>query len=291
MPETTSCTMGRRMATLACLVLLGSSLGSCATRSVRSPVIDRFGIQVDLVRQVSGFTTQTRGFEHPTIISVRRMTHILNAIEVETHNEGGGTIRQPAFHPDIVARTAQAMVEALAKAGPDQEIGVQAIRKEMRLGVFHRKYLTSCLAYVDDGNLYLLLRRVDWLIPRKKEGDRLPKPRRNERPMDFRVVGGDHIFYAGPQTLEIDWQNSVFKTAYRLPGSTRGTKRHREVIDRSTIPIDEQEAAIAGENRVALDELSPEQLRALADLEEDRRQGLITEPAYQRAKRQLLRRR
>jgi len=42
---------------------------------------------------------------------------------------------------------------------------------------------------------------------------------------------------------------------------------------------------------VGLDRLPPEQLRALADLEEDRREGRITETAYQRERRQLLRKR
>lgn len=278
-----------RFAVLASLILLGSLLGGCVTRSVRTPIIDRVGIQVALVRQVKGFTTQPRGYEHPSIISVERMAHILNAIEVETSGKGVGTVRQPAFHPEIVERTARAVAEALAEAGPDQDIAVQVVRKEMRLGIFNKKYLTSFLAYVKEGYLYLLLRRVDWLVPQSDLDGSLPKPRRDYSPMQFRVVAGEHLFYAGPQALEIDWQNPVFRAAYRLPGSTRGMTRRREIIDRSPIPQDEQNAATDRENSVAIDELTPDQLRALADLEEDRREGRITELAYQRAKRQLLR--
>jgi hypothetical protein len=61
------------------------------------------------------------------------------------------------------------------------------------------------------------------------------------------------------------------------------------VLYQSDVPADEfgDEAGGATE----FDDLSPEQLRALADLEEDRRQGRITEPAYQRARRELLRKR
>ena len=280
-----------RFAVLATWILVGSLLGGCVTRSVRTPIIDRVGIQVALVRQVKGFTTQPRGYEHPSIISVERMAHILNAIEVETSGKGVGTVRQPAFHPDIVERTAQAVAEALAEAGPDQDIAIQVVRKEMRLGVFNKKFLTSFLAYLKEGYLYLLLRRVDWLVPQSDLDGSLPKPRRDYSPMKFRVVAGEHLFYAGPQALEIDWQNPIFRAAYRLPGSTRGTTRRREIIDRSPIPQDEQNAATDRENSVAIDELTPDQLRALADLEEDRREGRITELAYQRAKRQLLRRR
>jgi hypothetical protein len=280
-----------RFTSLACLILLGGMLGGCATRSVRTPIINRSGIQVDLVREVKGFTTQPRGFEHPAIISKERLTHIFNAVEIETRAKQGGDIRQPAFHPEIVERTAQAVAEAFGKAGPDQDVGVQVVRKEMRLGVFNEKFLTTFLAYIDEGHLYLFLNRVEWLVPQQNEKDPLPKPRRDYSPMDFRIVVGEHLFYAGPQLVEVDWQNPVFQTSYRLPGSSGGTKRRREVLEQSPIPQQERDAAFAGEGTVAIDELSPAQLRALADLEEDRLQGRITETAYQRAKRQLLRRR
>jgi len=280
-----------RYAVLASLIILGSLLGGCASRSVRSPIIDRVGVQVDLVRQVKGWTTQPRGYEHPGIISVQRLIHILDAVEVETRGKADGFIREPAFHPDIVEKTAQAMSEALAEADPDQKIGVQIVRKEMRLGILHRKFLTNFLAYIDEGHLYLVLRRVNWLMPDKAgtKKEVLPKPRRDYRPMNFRVVAGEHLYYAGPQTLEIDWRNPVFQAAYRLPGSTEGAKRRREVIDRSPIPQAEQDAASTRGGGTSIDDLSPDQLRALADLEEDRRQGRITESTYQRARRQILR--
>lgn len=271
-------------------VALIALVGGCATRSVRSPIIDRMGVQVDLVRQVKGFTTQPLGYDHPTIISVVRMIHILNAIEIETRGKGTGALRQPAFHPEIVEETATAISEALAEAGPDQEVGVKIIRKEIRFGVFHKKYLTSFLVHVSEDHLYLSLHRIEWFVSRRNE-DSLPEPRRDTHPMDFRVVSGEHLYYAGPQALEIDWQNPVFQTAYRLPGSSRGEKRRREVIDESPVPRSEREETSNRENRVAIDELSPDQLRALADLEDDRREGRITETAYQRAKRQLLRQR
>ena len=105
--------------------------------------------------------------------------------------------------------------------------------------------------------------------------------------MDFRVVSGEFLYFAGPQTLEIDWQNDVFRTAYRLPGSTGGEKRRREVLMQSPIPQAERKAMQGAD--VDVDTLTPEQLRALADLEEDRASGRITEQAYQRARRELLR--
>jgi hypothetical protein len=280
-----------RFAALVSLALLIGGLGGCASRSVHSPIIERVGVEVDLVRKVKGFTTEPRGYEHPTIISVERMAHILNAVEIETRGDGLGTIREPAFHPDIVEETAKAISEALAEAGPDDEVGAKIVRKEMRLGVFHKKYLTSFLLHIDKGHLYLFLHRVEWFVSQRDDDGSLPEPRHDNHPMDFRVVSGEHLYYAGPQALEIDWQNPVFQTAFRLPGSTGGETRRREVIDELAVPKDEQEANANRENSTALGDLSPDQLRALADLEEDRREGRITETAYQRAKRQLLRQR
>ncbi len=279
----------RTLSTLAALaVCLGLVLTSgCATRAQRHSIIDKTGMQVDLVRYVKGFRTEPQGFEHPAIISSERLTHILGAIEIETREKDGSTIRQPGIHPDLVLPIATALSDALREAGPDQEVGLQAVRKQQKLGVFHTKYLTSLLAYVKGGFLYLQLHRSDWEIPQAKEEKPLPEPIRDTRPMDYRVVSGDYLYFAGPQTLEIAWNNDVFRSAYKLPGSTGGEKRRREVLLESPIPQAERKAAQGSD--VSIDALTPEQLRALADLEDDRRAGRITEQAYQRARRELLR--
>jgi len=270
---------------LATIVALS---GGCATRTVRESFVGRKNIDVDFVSEKMLFGgTIERGYEHPAIVSVERMSNVLGSIEVETRQPTGGLLRQPAIHPEILEKTAEALASAFAKVGEDQEIAVKVVRKQSRLGLLHQKFLTSFLAHMEDGHLYVLLSRVEWQIPKAKEGDKLPEPRRDYAPMTFRVVSGDHVYYAGPRSLEIDWQNPIFRTAYRLPGSSGGEKRTREVLMDSPIPKAElDEAAGSG---VSIDQLSPEQMRALADLEEDRRAGRITETAYQRARRQLLR--
>ena len=53
------------------------------------------------------------------------------------------------------------------------------------------------------------------------------------------------------------------------------------------MPRSELEAESPGRGEIG--DLTPEQLRALADLEEARRAGEITESDYQRARRDLLR--
>lgn len=270
------------------LFLVALVMSGCASRPSRHSIIQKTGMQVDLVRYVKGFRTEQQGFEHPAIISQERLTHILGAVEIETREEkGSATIRQPGFHPEMIEPIAAALSEGLRQAGPDEEVGIQAVRKERSLGIFHRKYLTAVLAWVKDGSLFLQLHRSEWPIPQEKESKPLPEPRRDTRPMDYRVVSGEPLYFAGPQTLEIDWKNEAFRAAYHLPGSTGGEKRRREVLLESPIPASERKQS--DDDGIALDQLSPDQLRTLADLEEDRRSGRITEQAYQKARRELLR--
>ena len=271
----------------SCAALLANT--GCMTRTVRHRLIEQNLIEVDLVRQVSGFSVEERGYEHPATISAERLAHILGALEVETQDKKGGLLREPAFPPEILPRTAEQLSRAFAEAGPNEEIGVKVIRKERRLGLFHQKFLTTFLAYMDDDHLYLLLRRIDWPLKQADETKPLPEPRRNRKVMNFRLITGDPIFFAGVQDIEVAWRNPVFRTAFRLPGSTKGKRRRRELLETSPIPRDEFEE---GRNASSdLKQLSPSQLRALADLEEERQAGRITETAYQRARRQLLRRR
>lgn len=274
---------------LAALLLLAIFSG-CGTRYARHEVVGLRDVQVDLVSQVEGlFGTVSQGYEHPAVISEVRIVHILNAIEVETPLEGGGFLREPALYPGMAAEAAGAIAQAFAEADPDQAIGVKLTRKEAKFGIFHTKYLTSFLAFMKDDHLYIELSRVNWPIPQPMEAKKLPEPRRGESPQSFRIVSGEHLFYAGSKALEIDWRSPVFRTAYHLPGTSGGVARRKEILLESPIPKEE----MGGPNEAleSVDQLSPEQLRALADLEEDRNQGRITEAAYQRAKRQLLRER
>ncbi len=270
------------------LALLLLTLPGCITRNVRDRVVDRHLIEVDLVRQVNGFTTQEFGYEHPAIISASRLEHILGALEIEVR-DGAAMIRQPAIHQSILEETAESLAAGLAEADVNDTVEVRSIRKEMQLGIFHQKFLTSFLAYVNDDHLYIMLRRVEWPIPQSKENDALPHPQRNEKNMDFRVIAGEPIYFAGVQDVEIEWRNEAFQKPFRMPGSTGGDKRRREVLDSIPVPKDEIRSGAQGE--LSIDQLSPEKLRALADLEDERRAGRITETDYQRAKRDILRKR
>jgi len=276
------------LATLSLLVLASG----CATRTVRHTIEENNTLVVSLVREVRGFSVQQQGFEHPAVISAVRLERILGAIEVEMRTDAG-VVRQPGIPPEIVNKVSVALSAALEQASPDEAVAVKAIRKQAKLGIFNNKFLTTFLAHVQNDQLYIALRRIDWPLPSGAEYTKtknvLPDPIRDRRSMDFRVVTGEPIYFAGPQDLEIDWRSKAFQTAFRLPGSTEGRKRRREVLESSRVPREEF-APEPGE-AAEIEQLSPEQLRALADLEEDRREGRITETVYQRERRQLLRRR
>ncbi|MBB85013.1 MAG: hypothetical protein CL931_14490 [Deltaproteobacteria bacterium] len=282
----------RILPTLVLVAVLASSVVGCATRNVRHPISNDYLMKVDLVREVKGFTTVEREFDHPAVIAPVRLSNILRALEVEMNAEDG-TIRQPAIHPAIVNRVAEELSEALEKASPSEEVAVKAVRKQRRLGVLDTKYLTTFLAYVKNDQLYLSLRRVDWPLPTGAETTKtknvFPDPIRERKSMDFRVVTGEPIYFAGQQDLEIDWRNDAFENTFHLPGTSKGRKRRRQVLETSRIPQEERPREESG--GMGIDQLTPEQLRALADLEEDRREGRITETAYQRQRRQLLRQR
>jgi hypothetical protein len=105
------------------LVLLALCVGlaltsGCASRPRRHSIIDRAGMQVDLVRYVKGFKTEPQGFEHPAIISKERLVHILGAVEIETREKGGATIRQPGIHAELVDPIAEASRRPCARPGP-----------------------------------------------------------------------------------------------------------------------------------------------------------------------------
>lgn len=265
----------------------------CAGRLNRHSIVNRRAVEIDLVTVREGlFGTQARNFQHPAIISVDRMKNILGSLEVETAENANRFLRKPAIHPGIVDEAAEALVKAFAEADPNSELGVKLIRKEQQLGVFHNKYLTSFLAHMKDDHLYITLSRIDWLIPQSKEkqsfkSGKLPEPQPGGSTTGrFRVVSGEPLYYAGPFALEVDWRSAAFQKPFRLPGSAKGSERRREVLFQSKEPAPGRD-----ESGANIGDLSPEQLRALATLEEDRRAGRLTETAYQRAKRDLLRKR
>jgi hypothetical protein len=266
---------------LAALVLAPLALGAsgCITRTVRETVLDDGKNQVILRGQKRGTTPVDRGFDHPLKISPSRMAHILSRIDVED-DSGKKKERRPAIPTQTLYPLAEALAKGLGIANPGQEVVVQSIERTKRFGVFDRFYLTSLLVYAQDDLLHIQVARSEWEIPPRRR-DRLPEPEAGEQNQSFRLLVDEGMSLSGAQSAVVDWRDPVFAR----PSRTRITPSGK--VLRTTILMESAEEAPA--QRIdSASELSPEQLRALADLEEARRDGKLSEATYAAERNRIL---
>lgn len=284
--------------TLALIALVVA--GGCATREVVTPIYDSRGIQVELRGQVKNGEPVDRGLKQPATISVRRMTNILTAIEYKVDKEddsffainvpfmGDSDDEDPSQYlnsivtAETIVPIAKAVSKALAQADSSQVVVVKAVRKQRRLGIFHRKFYTGFTVYVEGNYLYLHLSHLN----REIENDpnaKVPDPVIGETSSEFRAVPNSTMHAVGPYGLAIRWRDPFFaKTARSLEGKD---VRTRTILMESETPEDELGASLP--IRLS-DQLSPATLRALADLEEERRDGKINETQYRMRRDDLM---
>lgn len=272
-------------------VSLGLALASTAcgtTRVERQSVVQNGGIEAFLRSYRKGGEEVEQGFNHPAPIAAVRLAHILSFIDVEV-GEGKKRERIAAVDPVIIYEVGDALEQALDLAGPNQEVVVMAVRKERRLGIFHATFLTSFIAYVKGDLLTIQLGHANWEVPKidQSPGDDLPEPRRDRDMMPFRVVPDPALTLLGPKTVAVDWRSDAFRDPTRIQLSPSGEVRRRTVLMEDDTPLDEEAAP---EGTIRLDDLTPEKLRDLADLEEQRRAGEVTEAEYQRRRLEILKR-
>lgn len=145
------------------------------------PVYDRKGVEIRLREDGPA------GFEHPVEISPGQLLAELERLQVRVR-DGGSTTIVDVVHPDVRTPTAEGLAEAFRRAGPDQSLSVRIVRRERRLALLDRKFLTTFLAYRHDERLVFDLSRVEWEIPLSQKMDRLPAPRPHEEVMRFQIV-------------------------------------------------------------------------------------------------------
>jgi hypothetical protein len=266
------------------LVAVGA-LG-CATRPV--PIFEDGGIQVFLRSDVRWMRTVGKGYSHPATIAPVRIAHVLSRIDLKPPSGfllsfEGDKSRVPAIQTDALYTVAEGMSKALSAANPDQEVVVMVIRDTKRWGVFDHDYLTSFVAYVKDERLYLYLSRHDWEIPKTRD-ERIPEPRIGDNPQHFKLYSGTAMALVADQAVAIDWRDPVFAKPTRTRVLPSGEVVRSEVLMES--PPEAEDAADPG---MALPEnLSPDQLRGLANIEDLRRAGKITETEYRARRRAIL---
>ena len=268
----------RRTAGLAlALAALGAS--GCITRTVRQTVVDDGLNQVILRGEKRGGTPVDRGFDQPLTIAPSRMAHILSRIDIED-DSGKKKERRPAIPTEVLYPLADALAKGLAAADPSQEVLVQTVRRTKRFGVFDRFYLTSLLVFAKDDLLHIQVARSDWEIPPRRR-EQLPEPHTGEQEQAFRLLVDDGMSLADAQSAVVDWRSPVFAK----PSRTRITPSGK--VLRTTILMESEEEAPAARPELS-SELTPEQLRALADLEEARRGGTLSEAEYAAERNRIL---
>ena len=274
--------MKRLALLLAPLVAL--ALSGCFTHRVVEDVHSTRGLTIQLRGEKKGGEFISRGYEHPSIISPLRISRILAAIEVETgqgdERQRSGIMAYSMFQP-----VARGLADALEKANPGQEIAVSAVQKHRRLGIFHKKTLTSFVTYVKDGELSVHLSRVNWEIPKGKE-KKLPTPRIGDDVMPFRVVPVRGMRRQGPQVIAARWRDDAFgKTASGSRPSDPDKVRRRTILLDERLPPDEMDAGLSA---AQVEALSEAELEALQKLQDQRASGEITEDEYLRARDDLV---
>jgi hypothetical protein len=269
---------------LAALAAVGVS--GCITRPV--PIFDENGIRVFLRSDMRWMATVDKGYSHPVTIAPVRIAHILSRIDLKPPSGflvsfEGDKSRVPAIQTDALYAVAEGVSKALAVADPNQEVVVMVIRDTKRWGVFDHDYLTSFVAYVRDERLYVHVSRHDWEIPKQRD-ERIPEPRIGDNPQRFKLYAGTAMALVSDQAVAIDWRDSVFAKPTRTRVLPSGEVVRREVLMESPEEVQEP----GGPALKLPENLSPEQLRNLADIEEQRRAGKITETEYRARRRVIL---
>jgi hypothetical protein len=269
----------------SCLPLLLAAvlLAGCGTRYARVPVHEGGDANVVLRSELRDGKPLERGFAHPATISGVRLAHVLAQIDVRTDSGGDApSERRPAIPTDLVYPLGDLLSQALAKADGTQEVVVQAVRRERRLGLFTATFATSFVAWVAaDERLHLQLFRLDWEVPKGRE-DELREPVPGREVMAFRVLASEGVEPTGHQSVAVEWRDERFRKPTTVRVGPGGKITRRTVLMEQETPADEPVGGI----ELPTD---PDALRALADLEEARRSGAITEAEYQRRRRELLR--
>jgi hypothetical protein len=268
---------------LAVALVLLAGLG-CGTRYARVPVHADDLTQVVLRAELRDGKPVERGFAHPATISGVRLAHVLAQIDVRMDaGDESASERRPAIHTDLVYPLGELLSQALAKADPSQEVVVDALRKERRLGLFTQAYVTSFVAFIAaDGLLYLHLSRLDWAVP-KGEEETPREPVVGREVMAFRALASEGVDPVGHQTVAVHWRDERFRRPTTVNVGPSGKVSRRTVLmeeeGEAPVPLDAAPEAMPSD---------PETLRALADLEEARSKGELTEAEYLRRKRELL---
>jgi hypothetical protein len=118
----------------------------------------------------------------------------------------------------------------------------------------------------------------------QRTGDRLPETHVGNYPLEFSLVVEKGMMLVDHQAVAAEWRDQIF----RKPTRTRLTPGGK-VVRRTILMESLEDDTDYGPRPQLSEDLSPEQLRALADLEEQRRNGKISEGQYNASRNRILR--
>jgi hypothetical protein len=283
MPTPRRASPARALATLVAIAIAGSG---CATRTVRETFYEDASTQIVLRHQRKSGEAIDRGYSHPIAIAPVRLAHILSRIDVRTEAKKGAQ-RAPALPTEALYVVADRLSKALREADSSQEIAVYSVRRAKRFGIFDRRFLTSFVTYAEDDLLYIHLSRTDWEIPKTGKNERLPEPHVGDYVMKFRVVPSRGMTQVDGQSVAVSWRDPIFKKPSRTRITPAGNVVRRTILMESSEAADE--TADESEFERLPENLSSATLRELADLEDARHRGEITEAEYNTRRRQIIR--
>jgi hypothetical protein len=233
-------------------------------------------------------STVEQNYDHPATISASRLAHILSRIDIRT-DESDANARKPAIPAEMVYELGEKFADALSKASKDEEVVVVAARRQRSLGVFTHDYITSFSAYVKGDMLHIRLFHLDWEQPGGGPQAKIDEPVPEKQVMRFRVLPGEGMQPEGAQGVAVSWRDPIFKTPTAVRLTPTGKIVRRTILMESEAPPDAEASEEEALPSVTTGNLSPSQLRALADLEEQRRDGKVNENEYQSRRAEILR--
>ncbi len=151
-----------RISGLVAVLLCALAFGSCAqTRTVKTKIYEDRRTGVTLHRAVGRDKVPfAKGYSHPAAFAVDDLKFLLGAIGYQEKGLFGWTEVKRVFTADELYRMTPHMVEAFAKATPDDEVLFRLTTAKRRAFFFSERF-TNGRMYVKDGKLNCLFDNVD----------------------------------------------------------------------------------------------------------------------------------
>jgi hypothetical protein len=255
----------------------------CAGKQIRTPVYNQSGVEVFLRQQTKGGDPVDRGYSHPVTIAPVRVTNILARIQIRDEDSEDQVSRE-ALPTGLLYAIGQGIAEGLGKADSTQEVVVMAVERRKSLRVFTNDYLTSLIVWMKDDKLFVHLGELGSVMSRDPR-DKPREPQLGTGDAKRKVIGSDGFTPVGPRLVAADWRAPVFSDIGAIRIRPGGEIVRRTILLEET---PEEDAANRPGPAPPPEGLSPDALRALADLEEARRSGALSETDYQTQRRDIL---